>query len=607
MKFRTKLTLLFVAIALFLTIVGTLFIYYSNLKNLEAQIKNRLEDNAFHIMDKIDRMLFERFSDIKTIASDPDISSRATTPQQITERLIEYRNLHKTYISLSFFDLNRVRTADTAGLDIGKQHSLGPYWERVLKNEAFIMEISKSESLQNVLFHFVSLVKNRNGFPLGVVVSRMPVERLYDIVGETLLLREGEEEIKIDLVDKNGLLIYSTYNRQGILKDRFEEWGSLRSSFPGEKGGIVRHFHSGKEEYIHIVAKEQGHLDFKGNGWTLHIQIPIKTALAPVVELRNKIIAVGSGIILFSIVIILFFSGTISQPIIRLRDAAVEIGKGNLGVKVDITSKDEIGQLAASFNTMVENLKSNRDQLLAYSSELETKISERTAELQDINKQLRVELVERKKAEEALRRSKEFSEVVFNSMNDAISVIDAHHFKIIDVNRIFLDNLGAKKEEVIGKTCHEITHHRSEPCIPPDDICPLLEVLKTGKPSVAEHVHYRKDGEKTYIEISASPVKDEKGRVFQVIHVARDITDRKKAEEEREKLIQELQKALAEVKTLSGLIPICASCKKIRDDKGYWNQIESYIRDHSEAEFSHGICPECMKKLYPDLMEDDLK
>ena len=58
------------------------------------------------------------------------------------------------------------------------------------------------------------------------------------------------------------------------------------------------------------------------------------------------------------------------------------------------------------------------------------------------------------------------------------------------------------------------------------------------------------------------------------------------------------------MKKLSGLLPICASCKKIRDDKGYWNQIESYIHDHSEAEFSHGICPDCFKRLYPDLYEE---
>jgi len=65
--------------------------------------------------------------------------------------------------------------------------------------------------------------------------------------------------------------------------------------------------------------------------------------------------------------------------------------------------------------------------------------------------------------------------------------------------------------------------------------------------------------------------------------------------------IGELQRALAEIKTLRGIVPICASCKKIRDDAGFWQQVEVYVSDHSEAEFSHGICPECMKKLYPEL------
>ena len=79
------------------------------------------------------------------------------------------------------------------------------------------------------------------------------------------------------------------------------------------------------------------------------------------------------------------------------------------------------------------------------------------------------------------------------------------------------------------------------------------------------------------------------------------IEERKKAEGEKENLIIELKKALKEVKTLGGLLPICASCKKIRDDNGYWNQLEDYIRKHSEAEFSHSFCPGCAKKLYPEL------
>lgn len=66
----------------------------------------------------------------------------------------------------------------------------------------------------------------------------------------------------------------------------------------------------------------------------------------------------------------------------------------------------------------------------------------------------------------------------------------------------------------------------------------------------------------------------------------------------------QIQKTLDEVKTLKGLIPICANCKQIRDDQGFWNQMESYIRQHSEAEFSHGICPECMAKLYPELKDE---
>ena len=81
----------------------------------------------------------------------------------------------------------------------------------------------------------------------------------------------------------------------------------------------------------------------------------------------------------------------------------------------------------------------------------------------------------------------------------------------------------------------------------------------------------------------------------------RDITERKQAEEQRDRLMEDLQKALSEVKTLRGFLPICSNCKKIRDDNGYWNQIEAYIRDRSDAEFSHGICPECAKKLYPDM------
>jgi hypothetical protein len=95
--------------------------------------------------------------------------------------------------------------------------------------------------------------------------------------------------------------------------------------------------------------------------------------------------------------------------------------------------------------------------------------------------------------------------------------------------------------------------------------------------------------------------------MIQKVHqdLKKEVGIRWQAEKEKDRLILYLQKALGKIKTLGGLLPICANCKKIRDDKGYWNQIESYIRDHSEADFSHSICPDCTEKLYPGLLIDE--
>jgi PAS domain S-box-containing protein len=98
-----------------------------------------------------------------------------------------------------------------------------------------------------------------------------------------------------------------------------------------------------------------------------------------------------------------------------------------------------------------------------------------------------------------------------------------------------------------------------------------------------------------------SPKKFGLGTFLGTQGIARDITAHKQAEEEREKLHAKLQEAFDNIKTLKGLLPICANCKKIRDDKGYWNHIEAFIRARSDAEFSHSICPDCAKELYPDL------
>ena len=124
----------------------------------------------------------------------------------------------------------------------------------------------------------------------------------------------------------------------------------------------------------------------------------------------------------------------------------------------------------------------------------------------------------------------------------------------------------------------------------------LKQISQGAKVSNFETVQQAKDGRLINVSVTASPIKDSTGRVVGVSKIVRDITERKRAETERERLIGELKAALAEIKTLSGLLPICAGCKKIRDDKNFWHSVESYLESHSEAKFTHGLCPNCIKQ-----------
>jgi len=203
------------------------------------------------------------------------------------------------------------------------------------------------------------------------------------------------------------------------------------------------------------------------------------------------------------------------------------------------------------------------------------------------------DITEMRRAQEKISRQNSFLKLTIDSLPNPFYVIDVNDYTIQMANKAVRDTaLG-------GLTCYANTHERSEPCDSGDHPCPLDEVKKTKRPCIVEHIHRDNDGALRSYEVHGYPILDEEGNVVQMIEYAVDITDRKYAEAQRESLITELQEALNQVKTLSGLLPICASCKNIRDDDGYWTQIEAYISKYSGAAFSHGLCPDCAKKLYP--------
>jgi PAS domain S-box-containing protein len=116
-----------------------------------------------------------------------------------------------------------------------------------------------------------------------------------------------------------------------------------------------------------------------------------------------------------------------------------------------------------------------------------------------------------------------------------------------------------------------------------------------------ETVRRRKDGKFVEVLLTESPIRDAAGEVVAVSSIARSIAQRKEEERLRLKLIEELTQALAQVKTLTGLLPICAACKRIRNDEGYWEQVETYVKEHTNIEFTQSICPECAGQLAPEV------
>jgi PAS domain S-box-containing protein len=182
------------------------------------------------------------------------------------------------------------------------------------------------------------------------------------------------------------------------------------------------------------------------------------------------------------------------------------------------------------------------------------------------------------------------------SAKDAICITDLDN-NFLFVNDAFIEMYGYKEEELYGKHVNLIASTEV-----PEEI--QKEIHKTTIEKGGwngEVTNKRKDGTTFPVELWSSVVYDIEGKPVALVGVARDITERKKLEKEREQLITNLQNALAEVKTLSGLLPICSSCKKIRDDKGYWGEVESYLMKHTDATFTHGLCPECTKKYFPEI------
>ncbi|MBN2082305.1 PAS domain S-box protein [bacterium] len=208
-----------------------------------------------------------------------------------------------------------------------------------------------------------------------------------------------------------------------------------------------------------------------------------------------------------------------------------------------------------------------------------------------------IEVTKRKQAEEALKTSEQNLRAIFENSLAGI-VLTTVEGRVLQVNPRFARMLGYTDDELLGMDYFELlgSPEREKALANRDRVLQGCQAQFSF-----ERTYLRSNGQALSCAVVASVFLNEREEPSQILFVMTDITERKRAEEERERLITELREALTQIKTLRGLLPICSYCKKIRDDQGYWSQLEAYITEHSEAAFSHGICPDCMQKHFPEM------
>lgn len=357
----------------------------------------------------------------------------------------------------------------------------------------YLIEGKVSEALTHELEEKgVSITHNLAVNSVNPILTDRPIE-LQHLINN---VKNSEEDILfVYILDEKGKVIVHTFD-EGFPKNL------LSSNVPP----------SGDHLSIQLINTEEGFIRdiavpiLDGEAGVAHVGLSEKEIRGTISDTRQAILAMTFAIVILGIFFSFFFAGLITKPLEKLTKSAGEIGKGNLAEPIQINSKDEIGILASSFSKMQYELKSHI---------------------------------------EKINESSEFLMTLFDNIEEGIMVIDPEHI-IIEVNPGALRILNVKREDSIGKSCHEIDQNSDSECN--TGLCAVEKVLETGTVQKFTHTHTDNCGNTKILEISASPVLDRDGKIFQIIQGLRDVTESKNAEKKLKEAYEEL-KSLEELKS----------------------------------------------------------
>ncbi len=368
MRFAHKLALAFVALIAGSVVLTAAVTWYSTIRILETEIVRNFEASSTRTMQQLDSFFHARRQNIEIIANDSVITDAESSPSEITRRLIDYRNRLKVYTSLSFFDLDRIRIADTAGLEVGNPAPPAAFWSEIADNGVSAgSEYAFANDVRTEVIFFAATVPNSGGEVIGSVVARLPLSILHSIISQAHLPIESKgHSIRTDLISADGSLLYSSHLRKDRLLQPVAGWDSVLEQIDGRPVAEIDGRPIDRADDITVVVVERGFLDFAGNGWSLVVSIPRSVAFAPATRVQKVVALIFIAVLAISIVVAIFIARNFSKPLIalaaRMRSPTSETPHPPLAGG---QRRDEIGTLIRGYNKMRSQIETDRADLLA--------------------------------------------------------------------------------------------------------------------------------------------------------------------------------------------------------------------------------------------------
>lgn len=390
MNYYAKIILLGVGLVFF----TSASLYVSLNRELEKTLREELLSNvtnlSTHAITNIESFVESRLNDIKIISQNPVFRNNESFPEELNAQLKNLDELNDLYYSFSYFNLDRLRIADSKDLSVGEEHSFNSYWTLISPENPTVVDVSRSESVDKNVMHFATLVYEENATESkGVLVGRILVDELFNVL-KSISLNSNNDERKLNttLVDKDGIILYSQDDQKKALQDKYENFDSIKkSSSDGQESVIL----SETDDMLYFISRSNTNVNFAGEDWFLIVNISKDDAFLPLYKIQNKLIIVVITILVVAIIFALIFANILVRPIVKLSKAAEEMGKGDLSVKIPVHSKDEVGKLAQQLQSASEVLIKRIQEQKDLNDQLESQkdeIHDQKLQLEHVNVQI---------------------------------------------------------------------------------------------------------------------------------------------------------------------------------------------------------------------------